>query len=246
MKPQNTATIDSSRIHREFFTVRASETAPNERIHLSALARLFQEVAGNNAKKLSFDIKDIQNQNISWILHRLQIQIKRLPKWRENIEIRTWPALGDSLKAIRNYEVWDTKNNLIVKSISYWMIIDLDSRKPKRIPKDILNRRFPERPHALEPTNSRLQAFNPSEAEQEIRMQSYAYHLDMNNHINNTHYIDWMLEILRSKQRQNLHWFDLVFLNELGSYIPLRVQGKDDRIQLLNTDLKVIALAQWF
>ena len=76
-------------------------------------------------------------------------------------------------------------------------------------------------------------------------MQSYAYHLDINKHVNNTHYIDWMLEILRSKQRQSLRWFDLVFLNELGSYIPIRVQSKDDRIQLLNTELNVIALAQW-
>ena len=46
---------DSSHIHSEFFSVRASETAPNECMHLSALARLFQEVAGNNAKELSFD-----------------------------------------------------------------------------------------------------------------------------------------------------------------------------------------------
>ena len=52
-------------------------------------------------------------------------------------------------------------------------------------------------------------------------------------------------KILRSKQRQSLRWFDLVFLNELGSYIPIRVQSKDDRIQLLNTELNVIALAQW-
>ena len=77
-------------------------------------------------------------------------------------------------------------------------------------------------------------------------MQSYAYHHDINKHVNNTHYIDWMLEILRSKQRQSLRWFDLVFLNELGSYVPIRVQSKDDRIQLLNTELNVIALAQWF
>ena len=245
MKPKNTMPTDSSHIHSEFFSVRASETAPNECMHLSALARLFQEVAGNNAKELSFDITDMHAQNISWVLHRLQIQIERLPKWRENIEIRTWPALGNSLRALRNYEVWDTKGNLIVQSISYWMVMDLGSRTPTRIPKIILTRRLSDRPHTLEPTVNHLRAFDPSEAEQEITMQSYAYHLDINKHVNNTHYIDWMLEILRSKQRQSLRWFDLVFINELGSYIPIRVQSKDDRIQLLNTELNVIALAQW-
>ena len=47
------------------------------------------------------DITDMHAQNISWVLHRLQIQIERLPKWRENIEIRTWPALGDSPRATK-------------------------------------------------------------------------------------------------------------------------------------------------
>ena len=125
------------------------------------------------------------------------------------------------------------------------MVIDLDSRNQHASQK-ILTRRFSDRPHTLEPTKNHLRAFDPSEAEQEITMQSYTYHLDINNHVNNTHYIDWMLEILRSKQRQSLRWFDLVFLNELGSYIPIRVQSRDDRIQLLNTELNVLALAQWF
>ena len=71
----------------------------------------------------------------------------------------------------RNYEVWDTKGNLIVQSISYWMVIDFGTRKPTRIPKDILTRRFSDRPHTLEPTKNHLRAFDPTEAEQEITMQ---------------------------------------------------------------------------
>ena len=80
MNLDHTTPPDSTYIHSELFIVRASETAPNQCMHLSALARLFQEVAGNNAKALSFDITDLHAQNISWVLHRLQIQIERLPK----------------------------------------------------------------------------------------------------------------------------------------------------------------------
>ena len=245
MNSENSTPTDRSHIHSELFTVRASETAPDEGMHLSALTRLFQEVAGNNAKALSFDITDMHAQNISWVLYRLQIRIKRLPKWREIIEIRTWPALGDGLKAYRNYEVRDTQGDLMVQSLSYWMVIDLDSRRPTRIPKDILSRRFSDRPHALEPARNRLRAFDPNEAEKEITMRSYAYHLDMNNHVNNTHYVDWMLETLSSAERQTLSWLDLVFLNELGAQAALNIQRKDNLIQLLNSESTVISLAQW-
>ena len=133
----------------------------------------------------------------------------------------------------------------MVQSLSYWMVIDLVSRRPTRSPKDILSRRFSDRPHALEPTRNRLRAFDPNEAEKEINMNSYAYHLDMNNHVNNTHYVDWMLETLSSAERQTLSWLDLVFLNELGAQAALNIQRKDDLIQLLNAESTVIALAQW-
>jgi hypothetical protein len=76
-------------------------------------------------------------------------------------------------------------------------------------------------------------------------MQSYTYHLDMNKHVNNTHYVDWMLEILEQSERLKLRWFDLVFLNELGAQEALRIQRMENRLQLLNTESDVIALANW-
>jgi acyl-ACP thioesterase len=76
-------------------------------------------------------------------------------------------------------------------------------------------------------------------------MQSYTYHLDMNKHVNNTHYVDWMLEILEPSERLKLRWFDLVFLNELGAQEALRIQRMENRLQLLNTESDVIALANW-
>ena len=87
MNSENSTPTDSSHIHSELFTVRASETAPDECMHLSALARLFQEVAGNNAKILSFDITAMHAQNISWVLHRLQIRIKRLPNGEKSLKL---------------------------------------------------------------------------------------------------------------------------------------------------------------
>ena len=125
------------------------------------------------------------------------------------------------------------------------MVIDLDSRRPTRIPEAILARRFSDRPHALEPTRDRLRAFDSTDAEQELSMYSYTYHLDMNKHVNNTHYVDWMLEILTPTERHYLRWFDLVFLNELGAQVPIKVQRKANQLQLMNTDSSVIALACW-
>ena len=42
-----------------------------------------------------------------------------------------------------------------------------------------------------------------------------------------------------------MRWFDLVFLNELGAQEALRIQRMENRLQLLNTESNVIALANW-
>jgi len=232
-------------IHQEHFIVRASETAPHQGMHMSALAKLLQEVAGNNARSLAFDITDMHAQKLSWVLHRLHIYIQRMPKWREEIQINTWPALGDAVRAYRNYEILDSEGQPLVHSLSYWMVLDLKSRKATRIPENLTKRTFSDRPLVLEATTRRLKPFDSMAAESSMTFQTHSYHLDMNKHVNNTHYLDWLLEILTEKERQDLCELDVVFLRELYAQQSITVERYQQQLQILDTSRQVIALAEW-
>ena len=75
--------------YRETFTIRASEVSPEGRATLPSICYLLQEVAGNNALELNFDISQLKEKNLTWILHRLHVKMDTFPKWRDTITIET-------------------------------------------------------------------------------------------------------------------------------------------------------------
>ena len=85
--------------HTEQFTIRANEVDTTGTLSLPAICNFFQEVAGNNAKDLNFDITDMHEQNLTWVLHRMDIHVSGEAKWRETITVETWPAAGDAVRA---------------------------------------------------------------------------------------------------------------------------------------------------
>ena len=115
----------STAIYSEDFKIRASEVDTIGKITFSSICSLFQEVAGNHALLLNFDITDLQKRGWTWVLHRMDIKMNHFPKWRELITIETWPAAGDALRAYRNYRILDSKGNVLGVCLSYWMMINL-------------------------------------------------------------------------------------------------------------------------
>lgn len=78
-----------SNIHQEKFSIRSSEVNPAGKANLQSICDLLQETAGNHALKLNFDIVDLQKNNLTWVLYRLHLQMRRYPKWREVLTVKT-------------------------------------------------------------------------------------------------------------------------------------------------------------
>lgn len=236
----------SNTLHTERFTIRANEVDVNGNLTLFSLCHFFQEVAGNNAKDLSFDITDLQDQDMTWVLHRMDIKINAYPKWRDTITIETWPAAGDTLRAFRNYRVLNQEGIELGCCLSYWMMINLKTRRPVRMPQSILDTRFTKRQHVLEVKSNRIskiETLNPTSFN--VRRSD----TDMNLHVNNATYINWMLDSIPLEKAQSLSDFDIIYMNEsvegdTVSSVFENAMEKTLRFQLTNQDGKVIALAE--
>lgn len=199
-------------LYSETFKIRASEIDLNGKLNLPSLCMLLQEVAGNHALTMQFDITDLQEDNLTWVLHRLDIQIDHYPRWRDTITIKTWPAAGDALRAYRNYLMYDEEGTEFGRCLSYWMIINLDSRRPVRIPQRILDLRLADMDHVKDINNSRLPVPNFDKRSQVIKVRKTD--LDMNNHVNNAKYVTWMLEDLSDEKMSSISNIDIMFLQE--------------------------------
>lgn len=238
---------DLPTFHTEKFTIRANEVDTQGNVTLKALCTFFQEVAGDNAKDLKFDITDLKNQDMTWVLHRMDIKIHRYPSWRETISIETWPAAGDSLRAYRNYRILGDDGTELGCCLSYWMMFNLKTRRPVRMTQEILDMRLSERDHVLPVKSNRI-----SVSPEAIHKQTFNVRrsdLDMNMHVNNATYIDWMLECLPLDTVQSIQTFDIVYLQESvqGDVLSSFFDGEESgeiKIHLTNQNKKPIALCE--
>jgi acyl-ACP thioesterase len=232
--------------YTEHFIIRASEVDTTGQLTVASLCALFQEVAGNNAKELQFDITDLKEDALTWVLHRMDIRVHRYPKWREEIIIETWPAAGDALRAYRNYRVLDENGEEVAVCLSYWMMINLEPRRPVRIPQAVLDKRLPDIPHVLVVKSDRLRS--PSEAEPAGSFQVRRSDLDMNNHTNNARYVEWLMEALTPEEASSVKTLDIVFQREtrVGDQVISRLFRDDSSfiMELTDTDGNTVVLGK--
>ncbi|MGD8747389.1 MAG: thioesterase [Balneolaceae bacterium] len=211
--------------YRENFKIRASEIDFNQQATLPAICNLLQEIAGNHARKLHFDITDLQKEKLTWVLHRLCVDMTRFPDWRETIIIKTWPSSGDGLRAYRDFVITDTNGSIIGKSLSYWLIMDVKSRRPVRIPKEILEMAPASSRHVLPVQDANLSAIENADPSQEFHVRKTD--LDLNKHVNNVRYIEWALSDLNDNSKAA--FIDIKFMAEsvLGDTLTTLCEKND-------------------
>ena len=196
--------------YREKYKIRSSEVATDGKAKLQSICDLLQETAGNHALKLNFDISQLKEQNLTWMLHRLHVIMDRFPGWRDEITIKTWPSSGDSLRAYRDFVIMDADGEEIGRCLSYWLMINIETRRPVRMPEEVLKMAPADTKHVLEVQKNRIDFDIEAEGSSEFRVRRSD--LDLNHHLNNVAYIEWALEALPAERR--VRKIDIEFLAE--------------------------------
>lgn len=212
--------------YKESYTIRASETGPTGKVRVDSIANYLQEIAGNHASVLNFDVTDLQKNEMTWVLHQLHLKMERMPDWRETVQIETWPSSGDRLRTYRDYRITDFDNSEIGVALSYWVIMNMKTRRPIRIPKEIIDMRLPESDHVL-PLSSGVTNI-------ELQIKGVAFSIqrtdtDINRHANNVAYIRWVCETVSEKVffNKNCTELNIHYLSEI--LVEHEIKVKTDR-----------------
>lgn len=202
--------------YTEHFIIRAYEIDSRKKATPAALVRLMQEAAMQNVLRLKLSVWDLEPHHLSWVLMRLNLRIHRLPSLGESIRILTYPAGFEKVFTHRDYQMFDQDDQLIAQSSTTWLLMDTQTRRMARIPEFILkyNEQIPkEAPYLPHPVDQL------PKLERTDRRKTYevSWHdLDFNMHLNNTLYIQWMLETVENEVLQNgyLKELDILFRME--------------------------------
>jgi len=190
--PQSISPLEYS----EAFTVRTYEIDHCKRATIPALIRLMQEAAMQNVIQLNVSIWDLEQQHISWVLLRKSMQLFRLPNLGECIRVLTCPTGFDRRFTYRDYKIFGANDELLVQSSSAWLLMDTLSRRMAPIPQFILDfgPKMPPPELCLPRPDVKFPKFERADFSKTFEVNWHD--LDFNLHLNNTLYIQWMLEAM--------------------------------------------------
>lgn len=178
--------------HTEHFRVRFNEADATGFATIQTLGNWLQEAADQNARAMGWAREQLQARRLFWALTGLRISLTRYPRWRETATLATWPAGADRLFAWRDFELSDATGATLGVATSAWLLVNEDSRRPIRMLPEIGAAALP-RPRALT-HDFREKLAPPERAEHERQFQVRRSDLDVNGHVNNVTFIEWVVE----------------------------------------------------
>ncbi len=188
---------------------------------------LLQDVGTIHAELMGLGFEAMIKNNAFWVFTQHKLLMKQWPKWQDKVLIKTWPRKIQGLKAYRDYTIY-LNGERIGESVATFMVLDGSTRKPVKPRLD--NLLYDENKYEelnIIPEKVKL----PDSMELANTLYVRNSDLDMNNHVNNTKYSQWILDTIHIDYHHNflVSEFDINFLSEcrLGDTIDI-FMSKDE------------------
>jgi medium-chain acyl-[acyl-carrier-protein] hydrolase len=213
----------------ETFRVRAYEVGPSGWVSAPAICNWLQESAGNHATSLGWAVDELQRQGLTWVLSRFHLRLNRYPRWRDDVEIATWPSGVQRLFALREFRITATDGDELGVATTAWLLVNASTLRPVRPPATVeeIAREAPGR--VLDDPFAKLPAVANVELQAAVDVRFAD--LDMNRHANNVSLIAAVLEPLPEDVAlgRSLAELEVEFRSETVRGDRLRVEAQLER-----------------
>ena len=159
-----------------------------------SLLNYLEETAISHSDAVGYGMERLYNDGIGWVLNRWLVEISRYPMWNEKITVETWPSSFERFYANREFLVKDSGGNIIAKAASLWIFLNINSRRPIRIPIELGDVYGIHPVRTFDCTFGKLESADKYTHNRDFFIRKSD--IDTNNHVNNAKYLDWMLEAI--------------------------------------------------
>ena len=178
------------------YTITCYEADANQLMRPTAMLDLMQEAANVNASTLGFGYDEMMNSNIAWVLSRTHVKFINTPKWREEVNLKTWHKGVSKLFYLRDFILSDKEGNPMVLATTSWLIIDMNTRRLVR------NNDLALSDTAMDAIATPAdKVVIPVDIEPElVRKHPITWsEIDTNGHVNNVKYVVWAVDAVKAE-----------------------------------------------
>ena len=180
------------------------------------LLYFLESVAAKHSNIAGFGIKQMEQTKLTWVLLNWRVDITSRPKYDDTIVVKTWSASIDKLYAYRDFEIYDTNNNLKGTATSKWLLMNTDTWKFVKLNEQQMESYETENMTIYEDYIYPKIKTNINYNSSAKRVLISNNMIDINHHVHNTCYYTMALDVLPEglKEKQFNH-FEIIYKKEI-------------------------------
>lgn len=184
-------------IFKQDFKTGIKDIGKDNLVKNRAILEILENAGAYQSDEVGYGANDVEKTKLVWILSGWKLHVIKRPKYGQTIHVHTWGR--DMAKAItyRDFEIYDSKNNLCAIATSKWVLINSDSKKLTRITDDIIDKYQVETKSVFEEREiEKIRIPKDIEYENCINYKVSRRDIDINGHMHNLYYLDLAYEAL--------------------------------------------------
>ena len=184
-----------AKIYSQTFTVGFFEVDAKLCMAPVAYWRTLQSAAASHATLLDASTEALRLSGQTWMLSKMRLDIVHHPRIGDIVTIETWPATGSkAARAHRDFVLKNAAGEICATASSLWVIVNLATRRPVRIPESILAHRHDPGyriPQLMDGTMAM-----PGNPQSKASYRALWSDADQNEHVNNVAMLRWAVDSL--------------------------------------------------
>ncbi|KAM7484613.1 hypothetical protein LguiA_000622 [Lonicera macranthoides] len=215
--------------YRQTVVIRSYEVGPDKTATLESILNLLQETALNHVW-MSGLLGDgfgathgMMRNNLIWVVSRMQVQVDHYPVWGEVIEIDTWVGASGKNGMKRDWQLRShTTGRVFARATSTWVMMNQQTRRLSKMPDEVraeISPWFIKKQAIEEDSPEKIAKLDNNAKYENLNLRPKRSDLDMNLHVNNVKYVQWMLEAIPDQFLENHQLSNIIleYRRECGS-----------------------------
>lgn len=188
------------------------------------LAREMEKITEEHLSILGMNRDSLKAEGKIWVIAWTQIHISRLPELGEKVILRVWPGKMKAMMQVRKYALYTVDGDPLACAASIFVMMDANTRS-FAAPSEIL-KYLPVVEIPGEPDLPPMRLEFPAELSKTLPRTVAAEEIDLNGHLNNTHYLDWADPLLEGRMPVSI-WVQYVKELMEGQEVALQYEMQE-------------------